>query len=162
MSKDGRLFSISVNMAVFLQSLAAMELVSTDRELERLVTPCSRPCGDLWLRLEKVDKQTARYPFLPCLGRFGKTAFNHAGRECRAAKNGGETGGGGQGRNVCRLKDGWLLQAPWPEKRRPARPCGKRKCHPEIWGTAKLGGIKKGIRRKQGILVGGTDVNRKK
>lgn len=52
--------------------------------------------------------------FLPCLGRFGKTAFNHAGREYRAATNGGETVGDWQGRNVCRLKGEWLLQAPCP------------------------------------------------
>lgn len=55
----------------------------------------------------------------------------------------GENGVIGKGRNVCRLKGGWLLQAPSPEKRRPARPCGKRKCHPEIGITAKLGGIRK-------------------
>ena len=72
MSKDGRLFSISVNMAVLLQSLAAMELVSTDREPESLVTPCGRPCGDLWSCLEKMDKLTARHPFCPVWGDLAK------------------------------------------------------------------------------------------
>ncbi len=38
---------------VLLQPFAAMELVSSDREPESLVTPCGRPCGDLCPWLEK-------------------------------------------------------------------------------------------------------------
>ena len=133
------LFSISVNTAV-PRSFAAMESGRSDREPGCLVTPCGRPCGDLWPCLEKVDKLPA--PFLPCLGRFGKTAPDPVDRECRAAKM-GETGDGWQGRNMCRLKGGWLLQASSPGKRRPARPGGKERCHPGIRVTAKLGGIRK-------------------
>ena len=46
-----------------------------------------------------------------------------SGKEREAAENGGETGGNWQGRNVCRLKGGWLLQAPSPGKapQRPAK-----------------------------------------
>ena len=38
----------------------------------------------------------------------------------------GETGGGWQGRNVCRLKDGWLLQAPRPKNAARQGRAGKR------------------------------------
>ena len=47
-------------------------------------------CALVW----KKWKQTVRHPFGPVWGDLTKTAFNHAGRECRAAKKGGETGGG--------------------------------------------------------------------
>lgn len=58
--------SISVNTAVSFRYFAVMELVGSDREPERLVTPCGRPCGDLCLRLGKVDKnKTDRKPFGP-------------------------------------------------------------------------------------------------
>ena len=120
MSKDGRLFSISVNMAVLLQSLAAMELVSTDRETESLVTPCGRPCGDLWPCLEKVDKLTARHPFCPVWGDLAKTAFNHAGRECRAAKMGGNRGWLA-GSKCVQVKGFMLLPQPKPEKTPPGK-----------------------------------------
>lgn len=99
-------FSISVNTAVLLQPFAAMELGRSDRESGRLVTPCGCPCGDLWPCLEKVDKQAARKPFRPVWGDLAKTASNHVGGEYSVAQNGWETGGGWQGRNVCRLKGG--------------------------------------------------------
>ena len=49
-----------------------MELVSSDREPESLVTPCGRPCGDLCPFLEKEDKLTAWYPFCPVWGDLAK------------------------------------------------------------------------------------------
>ncbi|MDE6016505.1 MAG: hypothetical protein K2H41_12555 [Acetatifactor sp.] len=63
--------------------------------------------------------------------------------EHRAVEKEGWTEEISGGRNVCRLKGGWLLQASSPGKRRPVRPSGKERCHPEIRGTAKLGGIEK-------------------
>lgn len=70
----------------------AMELRKLNRDGERgsFFTPYEHSYGDLCLCLGKVDKQDCLTPFLPCLGR-----------------------------NVCRLKSGWLLQALSPEKRRP-------------------------------------------
>lgn len=35
------------------------------------------------------------------------------------------------GRNVCRLKGGWLGGAPSPDSHRPAKPCGNFIRHPE-------------------------------
>lgn len=45
-----------------------------------------------------------------------------------------------QGRNVCRLKGGWLWKAPSPGSRRPAKPCGKGIRHPEMTGRTEMGG----------------------
>lgn len=44
-----------VNKTVPFQLFAAMELGRSDREPEHLVTPCVCPCGDLCLRLGKVN-----------------------------------------------------------------------------------------------------------
>lgn len=98
------------------------------------------------------------------MGQFGKNknSLQHAGRECRAAQNGGKTRGGGQGRNVCRLKDGWLLQAPLAWKTPPGKAVRERKMPPRDMGYCKMGWHKKEIRRKQGIRVGGMDASRKK
>ena len=142
MSKDGRLFSISVNMAVLLQALAAMELANSDRGRKALLPPVAVRVAICALVLEKwINRPPSTLSAL-----FGaiwrKQPPNPADRECRAAKM-GETGDGWQGRNVCRLKGGWLLQASSPGKRRTARPSGKERCHPEIRGTAKWGGIRK-------------------
>ena len=51
-----------------------------------------------------------------------------------------EIGGVRQGRIVCRLKGGWLLEAPSPDSPRTAKPCGDFPCHPENANSPKSGG----------------------
>ena len=65
---------------------------------------------------------------------------NYADRE-QAAKKRVKSGGVGQGRIVCRLKGGWLLEAPSPDLPRPAKPCGDFSCHPGNANSPKSGGL---------------------
>ena len=109
-------FFFFVNTAVPFQSLAAMELVSTDREPESLVTPCDRPCGDLCSCLEKVDNR----PTCILSALFGTIWPNQlpllADRECRAAQNGGETGGGARGSKCVQVKGRVAFASPLTRK----------------------------------------------
>jgi len=86
----------------------------------------------------------------------------------QGSSKGGETGEKSKGRNVCRLKGGWLLQASRPEKCHNtqqswafAKSVRKKKMPPTDAGFRKNGWHMKRIIRKQGIYVGGTEAGRR-
>ena len=62
-----------------------------------------------------------------CLGRFGKNSLQPCRQGVQGSPKWMGSRGGGQGQNVCRLKDGWLLQASSPEKA-PQRPANLGVC----------------------------------
>ena len=132
------LFFISVNTAVPLQSFAAMELGRSDREQESLVISCSHPCGDLRPCLEKwINRPPGT--LLTLFGAIWQNTTNHADREYRAAKNGGETGGGRAESKCVQVKGRVTFASPLTRKTPPGKAVWERKMPPRDMGYCKIG-----------------------